>query len=422
MTFAGQGSWLLGAPAVVGGAGLPPDVAAAVTRHEEAGRRVLLLAATTGPLDGAPADGRPPAAEPTALLVLAEELRDETAATVRYLLSQDVTIRVLSGDAPRAVAAIARRAGIPAENEPSDASRLSEAEMAGRIGSVGVFGRVRPGQKLAAVRALRQAGHVVAMIGDGVNDVQALKEADLGIAMGSGSDASRSVARVVLLDGTFAAVPQILAEGRRVIANIDRVARLFVTKTGYAAVIAVVIGIAGAGYPFFPRHLTLISTFTIGVPGFFLALAPGAPRARPGFVRRVLSFAIPAGVAVGAAVLATDAIAYAMPGVSQEQARTACLLAASAMGLWVLAIVALPTASDDAGAAGADTGWPAAARIALVVAMAACIVAAFAIPLTRRVFSLVLPPSSVLAAEAAIVAVAICALSLWRARADSARG
>jgi len=421
LTFAGQGSWLLGAPAVVGGAGLPLDVAAAVTRHEEAGRRVLLLAATAGPLDGALADGRPPAAEPAALLVLAEELRDETAATVRYLLSQDVTIRVLSGDAPRAVAAIARRAGIPADSEPSDASRLTEAEVADRIGSVGVFGRVRPGQKLAAVRALRQAGHVVAMIGDGVNDVQALKEADLGIAMGSGSDASRSVARVVLLDGTFAAVPQILAEGRRVIANIDRVARLFVTKTGYAAVIAVVIGIAGAGYPFFPRHLTLISTFTIGVPGFFLALAPGAPRARPGFVRRVLSFAIPAGIAVGAAVLATDAIAYAMPGVSQEQARTACLLAACAMGLWVLAIVALPTSRDDDGAGGADTGWPVPARIALVVAMAACIVAAFAIPLTRKVFSLVLPPPSVLAAEAAIVAVAICALSLWRARADPGR-
>src|SRR6516225_4843848 len=158
--------------------------------------------------------------------------------------------------------------GPPTETAPPDASRLSEAEVADRIGSVGVLGRVRPGQKLAAVRALQQDGHVVAIIGDGVNDVQALKEADLGIAMGSGSDASRSVARVVLLDGTFAAVPQILAEGRRVIANIDRVARLFVTKTGYAAVIAVVIGIAGAGYPFFPRHLTLISTFTIAVPGF----------------------------------------------------------------------------------------------------------------------------------------------------------
>jgi cation-transporting P-type ATPase E len=404
LTFAGQGTWLLGAPAVVG-RDLPPDIAATVLTHEEAGRRVLLLAGTAGTLDGE-FSGGPPAAEPAALLVLAEELRDETAATVRYLLSQDVTIRVLSGDAPRAVAAIARRAGVPAVDEPCDASRLSEDQVAARIGSVSVFGRVRPAQKLAAVRALQAAGHVVAMVGDGVNDVQALKEADLGIAMGSGSEASRSVARVVLLDGTFAAVPQILAEGRRVIANIERVARLFVTKTAYAVLIAVVIGIAGAGYPFFPRHLTVVSTLTIGVPGFFLALAAGAPRAAPGFVRRVLDFAIPSGVAVGGAVLASDAIAHAMPGVTQEQVRTASLLAAFAMGLWILALVALPP----------PAGQPAAPRIALILVMAACLAGLFAIPAARRILALELPPPSVLAAEAAVVAVAICALALWRAR------
>jgi len=409
LTFAGQGTWLLGAPAVVGGAGLGPDVAASVATHEAAGRRVLLLASAVGPLDGH-RDGRPPPAEPAALLVLAEELRDETAATVRYLLSQGVTIRVLSGDAPRAVAAIAERAGIPAEGEPCDASPLTDAEMAARIGSVSVFGRVRPGQKLAAVRALRQAGHVVAMIGDGVNDVQALKEADLGIAMGSGSEASRGVARVVLLDGTFAAVPQVLAEGRRVIANIERVARVFVTKTCYAALIAIVIGIAGAGYPFFPRHLTLISTLTIGVPGFFLALAPGAPRARPGFTRRVLSFAVPAGVAVGAAVLATDAIAHAAPGVTQEQTQTASLLAAFAMGLWVLGLVALTAAP----------GRPKAPRLALVAAMAACLAGLFAIPAARSTFALEMPPAGVLIASAATVAVAICALTLWLARVPGA--
>ena len=404
LTFEGHGTWLLGAPAVVGGAGFPPDVAAAVARHEEAGHRVLLLAGTADSLDTDP----PPGAEPAALLVLAEELRDETAATVRYLLGQGVTIRVLSGDAPRAVAAIARGAGIPAEDEPCDASQLTESEVAARIGSVSVFGRVRPAHKLAAVRALRQAGHVVAMIGDGVNDVQALKEADLGIAMGSGSDASRSVARVVLLDGTFAAVPQILAEGRRVIANIERVARLFVTKTAYAAVIAIAIGVAGAGYPFFPRHLTLISSFTIGVPGFFLALAPGAPRAQPGFVRRVLSFAVPAGIAVAAAVLATDVIAHAVPGVSAEQARTACMLAAFAMGLWILAVVALSGSPDD--------GRSRAVRLALVGAMAACMAALFAVPAARRTFALALPPASVLLAEAAVVVIAICALALWQAR------
>ena len=406
LTFAGQGTWLLGAPAVVGGAGLAADIAESVARHEAAGRRVLLLAGTAAPLTGPDGDGRPPAAEPAALLVLAEELRDDTETTVRYLLSQGVTIRVLSGDAPLAVAAIARRAGIPAEDEPCDASPLTDAEMAARIGSASVFGRVRPGQKLAAVRALREAGHVVAMIGDGVNDVQALKEADLGIAMGSGSEASRGVARVVLLDGTFAAVPQVLAEGRRVIANIERVARVFVTKTGYAAVIAIVIGVVGASYPFFPRHLTLISSLTIGVPGFFLALAPGTPRAQPGFTRRVLEFAVPAGVATGVAVLAADAIAHAMPGVTQVQAQTASLLAAFAMGLWVLGVVALTAAPDRAKTP----------VLALIAAMAACLAALFAIPAARTTFALQLPPASVLAAEAAVVAVAICALSLWLAR------
>jgi cation-transporting ATPase E len=411
LTFAGQGTWLLGAPAVVGGAALAPDIAESVARHEAAGRRVLLLAAAAAPLAG-PDTGGPPTAEPAALLVLAEELRDDTETTVRYLLSQGVTIRVLSGDAPLAVASIARRAGIPAEDEPCDASPLTDAEMAARIGSASVFGRVRPGQKLAAVRALREAGHVVAMIGDGVNDVQALKEADLGIAMGSGSEASRGVARVVLLDGTFAAVPQVLAEGRRVIANIERVARVFVTKTGYAAVIAIVVGVVGASYPFFPRHLTLISSLTIGVPGFFLALAPGTPRAQPGFTRRVLEFAVPAGVATGVAVLAADAIAHAMPGVTQVQAQTASLLAAFAMGLWVLGVVALTAAP----------GRAKTPVLALIAAMAAGLAALFAIPAGRSVFALQLPPASVLAAEAAVVAVAICALSLWLARVNVTSG
>jgi magnesium-transporting ATPase (P-type) len=199
-----------------------------------------------------------------------------------------------------------------------------------------VFGRVRPFQKLAAIKALQAAGHVVAMIGDGVNDVQALKQADLGIAMGSGSDASRSVARVVLLDGTFAAVPQLLDEARRVIANIERVAGLFVAKTAYAAIIAVIVGATAIPFPFYPRHLTVVSTLAIGVPGFFLALAAGAPRARPGFTRRVLAFTIPAGTAAAAATLGSYALARAADGTSPQAARTAAMLALprSACGSW----------------------------------------------------------------------------------------
>ncbi len=404
VSFAGHGTWLLGAPGVVSGgpenpARLPAGIADAVAGHEAAGRRVLLLARTAEPLDG---DRLPAAAEPAALVVLAEELRQDAAATVRYLLGQGVAIKVLSGDAPRAVAAIAERVGIPVDGIPVDASALSEDEdegLADALAAASVFGRVRPGHKLAAVRALQAGGHVVAMVGDGVNDVQALKQADLGIAMGSGSQASRSVARVVLLDGTFAAIPRMLDEGRRVIANIERVARLFVTKTVYAAIIAVAIGVAGITYPFYPRHLTIISTLTIGVPGFFLALAPGAPRAQPGFTRRVLAFTIPAGTAAASAGLAAYAIARATPDVSATAARTAAMLAVFAVGLWVLALVA---------------GRPAGRAIALVAAMAGSLVLLFAVPLARRVFALELPPASVCAWVACVVLAAIAGLTLWR--------
>jgi cation-transporting ATPase E len=394
VTFARHGSWLLGAPAVVG-AGLPAAVAADVARHEAEGHRVLLLATTPQPLDG----NQPPGGTaPAALLVLTEELRDEAAPTVRYLTGQGVTIKVLSGDAPRAVAAIARSAGIPACGDPVDASGLTDEQMAGAIETAGVFGRVRPAQKLAAVTALQAAGHVVAMIGDGVNDVQALKQADLGIAMGSGSDASRSVARVVLLDGTFAAIPQLLGEARRVIANIERVAGLFVTKTVYAAIIAVIVGAVAIPFPFYPRHLTIISTLAIGVPGFFLALAGGAPRARPGFTRRVLAFTIPAGIAAAAATLGSYALARAADGTSAQAARTAAMLALFTVSLWVLGIVA-----------GRST-W----RIPLILAMAAFLVPLLAIPLARATFAVQLPPAVVLLQIAGAVPAAIAGLTLWR--------
>ena len=394
VSFAGHGTWLLGAPGIAG-AGLPTAVAAGVARHEADGQRVLLLATTAVPLDS----GRPPGdAAPAALLVLTEELREEAAQTVRYLVGQGVTIKVLSGDAPRAVAAIAQRAGVPASGDPVDASGLADEEMGEAIGTAGVFGRVRPAQKLAAIRALQAAGHVVAMIGDGVNDVQALKQADLGIAMGSGSDASRSVARVVLLDGTFAAIPQLLDEARRVIANIERVAGLFVTKTVYSAIIAVIVGAVAVPFPFYPRHLTIISTLTIGVPGFFLALAAGAPRARPGFTRRVLAFTIPAGIAAAAATLGSYALARDADGTSAQAARTAAMLALFAVSLWILGTVA------------GRAPW----RIVLVLAMAAFLVPLFAIAQARATFAVQLPPDGVLLQVAGIVLAAIAGLTLWR--------
>jgi cation-transporting ATPase E len=236
------------------------------------------------------------------------------------------------------------------------------------------------------------------MVGDGVNDVQALKQADLGIAMGSGSDASRSVARVVLLDGTFAAIPQLLGEARRVIANIERVAGLFVTKTVYSAIIAIIVGAAAVPFPFYPRHLTIVSTLTIGVPGFFLALAAGAPRARPGFIRRVLAFTIPAGIAAAAATVGSYALARDTDGISAQAARTAAMLALFAVSLWVLGIAA------------GRASW----RIALVLAMSALLVPLLAFPLARATFAVQLPPAGVLLQVAGVVLAAIAGLSLWR--------
>jgi magnesium-transporting ATPase (P-type) len=402
-TFDGHGSWLLGAPSVLATGVLDREasVSSDISAYEAQGRRVLLLAHSPLALSDDLPGELPGELSPAALLVLAEELRDDTAETVRYLVEQGVTIKVMSGDAPGSVATIAASAGIPVLGPPCDGYTLPEDKVGDALAASSVLGRVKPGQKLAGVKALQAQGHVVAMVGDGVNDVQALKQADLGIAMGSGSQASRAVARVVLLDGTFSAVPLMLAEGRRVIANIERVAGLFVTKTVYSAIIAIVVGIAGIAYPFFPRHLTVISTFTIGMPGFFLALASGAPRAQPGFTRRVLTFAIPAGVAVGAAGLVSYAIARSAAGIGVNAERTAAMLAVFAVALWVLGLIARPLTR---------------VRIGLLAAMVAALVLLFVIPLGRRIFALEMPPGGVLAAEAAVVLAAIVALTVWRAR------
>ncbi len=371
-TFAGRGTWLLGAPEMLLAPGAPE--AARVAELQAEGRRVVLLAASPVPA-AEPLDRSD--LTPVALLVLAERLRDETATTIAALLAQDIEITVLSGDAPTTVAAVARQAGIPVRGRPADATGLDDAGLVEVLGTTNVLGRIRPEQKLGAVRALQAGGHVVAMVGDGVNDLSALKKADLGIAMGSGSAASRAVARIVLLGDSFGPLPRVLDEGRRVVANVTRVANLFVTKTVYASLLAVVVAVGGVPYPFYPRHLTVISSLTIGIPGFFLALAPGAPRARSGFVRRVLTFTMPAGLGCALATLATYGVGRAAPSVPPDQVRTASMLALFGAGLWVLALVARPLVP-----------W----RIGLVAAMAGGLALLFAVPVGRDVFDLAVPP------------------------------
>ncbi|HEX7268849.1 MAG TPA: HAD-IC family P-type ATPase, partial [Streptosporangiaceae bacterium] len=244
-----------------------------------------------------------------------------------------------------------------------------------------VFGRVTPRQKQIFVTALQSRGHTVAMTGDGINDVLALTRADLGVAMGSGSGATRAAAKIVLLDDSFATLPYVVAEGRRVLGNVERVASLFLTKTAYAVLLSVataVVALAatelqGLRFPFLPRHLTLISTLTIGVPAFVLALAPSAQRVAPGFVSRVLRFAIPSGIACAAATFSAYLLARLTPGSNLIADRTTAVITLSATALWVLALVARPY-----------TWW----RITLVAAMAAGMVLALTIPASRTFFEL----------------------------------
>ncbi len=396
VTFARQGTWLLGAPDIV----IAGERERSQWQHElsllqNAGSRVLLLAFSSRK----PADGRLPlGVAPIALLSISEQVRADASATVLFLTKEDVEIKVLSGDAPATVRAIAEKAGVSCLGEPRDATLLGDDPESLRpiLESTSIFGRVRPEQKLAMVRSLKEAGHVVAMVGDGVNDVQALKEADLGIAMGSGSGAARSVARLVLLDDSFASVPHVLAEGRRVVANIERVAKLFVTKTVYAALLAAVVAVSGVPFPFFPRHLSIVSTLTIGVPGFFLAFSPGAPRASRGFVTTVVRFAIPAGITAASATYIAYSIARSLSDSSAVQARTSAILVLFVTSLWVLALVARP--------------WNH-LRILLVILMGAGIVPVLTVPIAKDIFSLALPPAPVLALDALVAFGSIAGIS-----------
>lgn len=341
-TFGHRGSWVLGAPEVVAApeGGLPPPLAGHVRRRAAAGQRVLLLARSPEPLRS---PTLPAGLQPVAVVALEDRIRPDARATLDFFARQGVALKVISGDSPLTVSAVAGRLGMPGAQDAVDARELPDdpALLADTMDRQTVFGRVAPHQKRAMVQALQARGHVVAMTGDGVNDVLALKDADIGVALGAGSGAARAVSQLVLLDNGFHALPAVVAEGRRVIANVERVANLFLTKTVYATLLALSVGVAQLPFPFLPRHLTVVSALTIGIPAFFLALAPNAARARPGFVRRVLTFAIPAGTVAGAATFAAYALVRA-EGLDLAVSRTTATAVLFGVGMTVLAILARP--------------------------------------------------------------------------------
>ncbi|GJF28253.1 magnesium-transporting ATPase [Kitasatospora sp. NE20-6] len=336
----GEASWLLGAPDV-----LLPSGHAALGEADALGARglrVLLLGRSAVPLDAPdPAAGL----EPAALVVLQQRLRSDASATLRYFEGQQVRAKVISGDAAVSVGAVATHLGLPGAEQPVDARTLpahGSPEFADLADRTSVFGRVTPQQKRELVAALQSRGHTVAMTGDGVNDVLALKDADIGVAMGTGSDATRAVAQIVLLDDSFATLPSVVAEGRRVIGNIERVANLFLVKTVYSVLLALLVVCTHVPYPFLPRHSTVLSTLTIGVPAFFLALAPNNERARTGFVRRVLRLAVPGGVIAGTACFTAYMLARLDTSTGLEADTSVATLTLFLVAMWVLAIVARP--------------------------------------------------------------------------------
>jgi cation-transporting P-type ATPase E len=393
-SYGEHGNWVIGAPDVL----LDPTSADAeqAERIGAQGLRVLLLGSSDRSVD---ADDAPGEVSPAALVVLEQRVRPDARDTLDYFAAQNVTVKVISGDNAVSVGAVAGSLGL--HGETMDARQLPEdpGALADTLEEYTTFGRVRPDQKRAMVHALQARGNTVAMTGDGVNDVLALKDADIGVAMGSGSSASRAVAQIVLLDNKFATLPYVVGEGRRVIGNIERVSNLFLTKTVYSVLLAVLVGLAGLSskffgtdpllFPFQPIHVTIAAWFTIGIPAFILSLAPNRERAHSGFVRRVMTSALPSGLVVGIATFTSYLLAYqgrASTGLEQTQASTAALITLLVCAVWVLAVVARPY-----------EWW----RVALVAASGLAYVVIFSLPWAREQF--MLDPSNVQLTAIALV-------------------
>ena len=421
-------TWYMGAPEVIISAleGDYSSVLQRVNEYANDGNRVLLVARSTAPLsprsglrgavEGANVSDDPqldPKAEPVALVLCSEKIREDAERTLAWFREQGVRCRVISGDNPVTVGAIARRVKLTGDHEPvaMDARELPEDvnELARVLENVDVLGRVLPDQKKAIVQALHTQNHVVAMTGDGVNDALAIKEADLGIAMGNAAPATKAVAQVVLVDSKFSHLPDVVARGRQVMANMERVASLFLVKTVYSALISLGVVLTQIPYPYLPRHITYIGALTIGMPAFILALAPNTRRYIPGFLKRVVTFALPGGIATALSVLLAAWVLPPVMGwnVTGDAADLSALRATSAiilfaMGVFVLARVARPL-----------NGW----RGVLVAVFAAAGVIGAFVPFVANFFALILPTGATMVAT--LIALAgsalIFALCLWLA-------
>ena len=391
----GTATYVLGAPEL-----LPlGELEAPAENEARAGRRVLAFATADGRLD---AESTPHGLGLLGLVVLGERLRADARETVEFFRNQGVRVAVLSGDRPETVAAVAADAGIDVGAPPLDGSDLPHdaASLRRLLDEHAVVGRIAPEDKRRVVEALTAGGSYVAMIGDGVNDVPALKAARLAIAQGSGSQMARSVADLVLVRGDFASVPALVAEGRKVLRNLQRVAKLFVAKSAFATFVVLSIGLTPQAYPLLPRHLTLAAALTVGIPSFFLALAPSEGRFRSErFLFDVARFAVPAGTAAGLGVVASFTFARNVGRLPLAEARTIATTVLVLVGLYLL--LALEATSRRR----------AAAISSLVAAMLLLYSLALVAPFTRHFFALTVPgPGGIFVA---LAGAALAVVGLW---------
>ncbi len=384
------GTWILGAPEFVLGVTETETLARAACLAAE-GKRTLVIAFATTPLavEALGEVALPRGIRPVALLTFREQVRPDARQTLRYFHDQGVQIRIISGDDPQTVAGVAEQVGM-GPIEGFNATDLPEnlEELGVVLEARTVFGRVTPAQKRQMILALQARGHVVAMTGDGVNDILALKVADIGIAMNSATQATKSVSRLVLLDDRFDRLPSVVAEGRRAIANIERVSMLYLAKTSYAVVLSVVFGALLWGFPFLPRQLSVIDGLTIGIPAFFLALMSNGRRYRPGFLKRSLSFAIPAGIIVATAIASLHVYAEIADDATADSRRTASLITLALIALWILVVASRPLSLR---------------RLLIIGSAYVGVALVFTVPISTSFLGLDTPPLPLLAASAVCV-------------------
>ncbi|PIH05753.1 cation-translocating P-type ATPase [Clostridium combesii] len=366
--FEEEGAFILGAPEMI----LRDEYKHIKNKIEKAakeGKRVLLLAKYEGENFNENLKG---SAKEIALIFIEDIIRENAEEIIDYFNKEQVNLKIISGDNPITVSSIAKKVGIKNAENYIDARELpeDEEELKRAVDKISVFGRVSPHQKKSIVKALKSNGHTVAMTGDGVNDVLALKESDCGIAMASGSEATKAVAQLVLLNSDFAAIPKVVLEGRRLINNLEKVSELFLSKTAYFIILSIMFALLVKPFPIIPIQLTLIGSLSIGVPSFFLAISPNEDVIKNDFLKRVLEVSIPNGILIGISTALMFLLGY-HTGLSLEQCRTLSLVTFGSLSLFILLKVSTPLNFY---------------RVSIVVSMTILFVLAFLIPFTRRIF------------------------------------